>query len=49
MYQAGRFNLILFFVYQIDDLQQIKQRAALLEREKESLNFVVENKVHFER
>ncbi|CAB4036923.1 Hypothetical predicted protein [Paramuricea clavata] len=35
--------------HKIDDLQQIKQRAALLEREKESLNFVVENKVHFER
>lgn len=34
---------------QIDELQQIKERAALLEREKESLNFVVENKVYFER
>ena len=37
------------FVCQIDLLQQIKERAALLEREKESLNFVVENKSHFER
>ncbi|XP_028418153.1 microtubule-associated tumor suppressor 1 homolog [Dendronephthya gigantea] len=35
--------------HKIDELQQIKERAALLEREKESLNFVVENKVYFER
>ena len=41
--------MTLFFVPQIDELQQIKERAALLEREKESLNFVVENKSHFER
>ena len=40
---------LTFVVYQIDELLRIKERAALLEREKESLNFVVENKAHFER
>ncbi|XP_046851739.1 microtubule-associated tumor suppressor 1 homolog A-like [Xenia sp. Carnegie-2017] len=35
--------------HEIDELRQIKERAALLEREKESLNFVVENKSYFER